>query len=707
MSVVSVILSFLGITYLIGMVLAIIDLCEKDGRKKGLSIVSVALDGIWTIVLLIFLGSSLAGAGTGIENTVPAPYAVQKSDAKAEAATNSPSDKLAKWAVYIYMCGSDLESDNGMATYNLSNILDADISDNVYVVVETGGTLMWQNESINPDVTERFLINSEGMNLIDRQPLHNMGAAASLRDFMEYSITNYPAEHSMLLLWDHGNGSVGGSCMDENFNYDSLSVAELRNAFSDLFGDSPAESTFDIVGFDACLMANIDTADALADYADYLIASEENEPGIGWDYEEMIDSLSQDEDISALEFGRFICDTFYEENEAFDTADSVTLSLIDLDKIDEVVKAYDEFGSQILEKVYENPGYYSEYARIAERALSFGSNSWEYGYTNMIDMKNVAERAAGTFDSADDLIRAIDDSVVYLIAGSHVRDAGGISCYYSFNGDRSELNNYLMLGCGTSFKQLYSIGIKGIPYDDSLTIASAKIDYDNFPSVPNLDVTDWEDKPFNFDHRFARLILGTSAKDILAQIKYNLFLFDEDSNALLFLGSDDEIDCNWDAGIFTDIYSGYWGYLNEIPVYMELTYQSDDYNLYSVPVLINDDEYELHIIYDYETDEWSIGPAVVPSDEGGIPTRETYILKPGDTVDVLCYSSSFSDDDELETYIFDTFIYSSRTEFSYEPLPYGIYGMCYEMTDTVGNSALSDIILFEIEDENMYYINEP
>ena len=42
---------------------------------------------------------------------------------------------------------------------------------------------------------------------------------------------------------------------------------------------------FDFVGFDACLMATYEMAAHMASYADYMVASEELEPGIGWNYQ--------------------------------------------------------------------------------------------------------------------------------------------------------------------------------------------------------------------------------------------------------------------------------------------------------------------------------------------------------------------------------------------------------------------------------------
>ena len=54
-----------------------------------------------------------------------------------------PSD--ATWAVYWYLCGSDLESRCGYASYDLSEMMEVQLPENVKVVIQTGGTYVWQN----------------------------------------------------------------------------------------------------------------------------------------------------------------------------------------------------------------------------------------------------------------------------------------------------------------------------------------------------------------------------------------------------------------------------------------------------------------------------------------------------------------------------------------------------------------------------------
>ena len=49
---------------------------------------------------------------------------------------------------------------------------------------------------------------------------------------------------------------------------------------------------FDFIGFDTCLMGTVENALMLTAHADYLIASEETEPGLGWYYTNWLSRLS-------------------------------------------------------------------------------------------------------------------------------------------------------------------------------------------------------------------------------------------------------------------------------------------------------------------------------------------------------------------------------------------------------------------------------
>lgn len=58
LSVTALIFSILGCTFIVGVILAIIDLCIKDGRKKTCSIIALVISGIWLVIGVANVGNN-------------------------------------------------------------------------------------------------------------------------------------------------------------------------------------------------------------------------------------------------------------------------------------------------------------------------------------------------------------------------------------------------------------------------------------------------------------------------------------------------------------------------------------------------------------------------------------------------------------------------------------------------------------------------
>ncbi len=58
LSITALIFSILGCTFIVGVILAIIDLCVKDGRKKTCSIIALVISGLWIIIGVANMGNS-------------------------------------------------------------------------------------------------------------------------------------------------------------------------------------------------------------------------------------------------------------------------------------------------------------------------------------------------------------------------------------------------------------------------------------------------------------------------------------------------------------------------------------------------------------------------------------------------------------------------------------------------------------------------
>ncbi|MBE5898057.1 MAG: hypothetical protein E7279_00470 [Lachnospiraceae bacterium] len=113
----------------------------------------------------------------------------------------------------IYMCGSDLESKTGIASENINELLSANIPDNVNVIIETGGSTKWQSNNIPSDKIMRYVVKDHRLQEIASLDDACMGSADTLQSFVEFGTTAYPSDNTMLLLWDHGGGTVKGGML--------------------------------------------------------------------------------------------------------------------------------------------------------------------------------------------------------------------------------------------------------------------------------------------------------------------------------------------------------------------------------------------------------------------------------------------------------------------------------------------------------------
>ena len=55
------------------------------------------------------------------------------------------------WAVYWYICGSDLESGLKRASENIRELCSVQLPENVKVIIQTGGAKQWHFEGIPSD----------------------------------------------------------------------------------------------------------------------------------------------------------------------------------------------------------------------------------------------------------------------------------------------------------------------------------------------------------------------------------------------------------------------------------------------------------------------------------------------------------------------------------------------------------------------------
>jgi len=189
-----------------------------------------------------------------------------------------------KWTVLVYMDG-----DNNLSRYSSKDIREmmASGSDGAMNIV-----VLWDNDPYQ-DVQGAanrhgyYYVEHGGVTLLKDTGEVNMGEPATARDFIAYAVKNFPAEHYLWIWWNHG-GAVDraalmkGVCWDDTNGGDHLTEIEQKDVM--LYFKEKAGKKIDIVGFDACLMATAEIAYQYKDAASYMVASEQTEPGDGWDY---------------------------------------------------------------------------------------------------------------------------------------------------------------------------------------------------------------------------------------------------------------------------------------------------------------------------------------------------------------------------------------------------------------------------------------
>ena len=322
----------------------------------------------------------------------------------------------------IYMAGSDLETQNGSASADIQEMLSSgcDFS-RVNIVLLAGGAESWRL-GLSSGELSAIQLGSRGMRVLERFPLTSMGAPETLSSFLSWSVERFPAQEYALVFWNHGGGPMEGVCYDELFGRDHLSLSELSEALeASPFGP---ERPLSWIGFDACMMASLETAGVCVDYARYMIASQETEPAAGWDYSFLSRAAEQ---AGGAEAGRAIVDAYMAANAE---NDSVTLSCIDLRKLGPVLRCVSDLFLSLRHEL--NAETFSVLSNGRRDTRGFGRLTTLSEY-DLADLYHLSEQYAEMApQQAAFLQKALEDAVVCSAAPQpHAHGLSIYSPYYN------------------------------------------------------------------------------------------------------------------------------------------------------------------------------------------------------------------------------------------------------------------------------------
>ena len=585
------------------------------------------------------------------------------------ASTQTPTDAAVDGrTLFIYMCGSNLETQQGLAGKNIDELLAADTGE-LNIVIQTGGAKTWRSHDISSSAIGRYEVRDGQLVLMETLEQQNMGDPQTLTDFIRWGREKYPSARSSLILWDHGAGSVKGVCFDENYSFDGLTLPELHSALE----EADIKTKFEIVGFDACLMASIETAAAVSDYADYMVASEEIEPSGGWDYTALADAL--DRLYAPLDVGKYICDSYMEKCKSKGKDLTATLSVFDLSHTDEMLVQFDRIAETFIVRIGD-PEVASGAINAVNESEKFGGDNSYQGAANMLDFYSFLQHATENISTnTTDTFITHEEFVPYCVsAGS--RRVGGMSFYYPAFYNRDEVKSYIGV-CSSK------------PYKEFLT--------EHYLNVPSKTIA-FTDRGSIDENGAFTVALAPQGKRYLSRIDFVLTEIALDGEER-FVCVDNDITKDWDNLIFKSNFRGVTLALDGHPIFYTALSSNEEYITFITPAIVNGELTSLRFAFIWDKSYFNDGYYAISGlwngyDENGLPVNDMIPLKAGDKLQVFSHMSGSKDISAMFSEEFT--IGEDGGRITEVPLSGKTYQYYYVATDIFGNQFLSDTATFEM-----------
>ena len=594
--------------------------------------------------------------------------------------------------IMVYMNGSDLEGDYGAATADLWEMMDAfkvmeqeGKSPSLHVVVEAGGSTRWELDEMDGVPYARFSLTGDGISSMESMEIRNMGDADTLTDFINYGVRSYPANHYGLILWNHGGGPVGGYGSDSHFDGDGLSLEEIREA---LGHSVMADSAFDFVAFDACLMGSVETAGCLDGYADYVIASPELEPQHGYDYRWMAalgDSLPPD-----MEWGEAVGRSMVEAYGACYASGTapVAMSLLDMKEYPAFHEVFHQYVDGIPEKLREE--LCGELGRDRMKMLAFGSRQ-AGGSPELVDVLEFLNACQRVYPD-ENAFQTLKDRMRRLVAKQWAKgypvNPSGLTIYLP-SGSNPYLSEALETYDTTGFCSAYRRLTDG--YAAYLARESG---------------VEWGNISAHKDGTVEISIAPEDASDVTGAYLAVFCPAGDDENYYL-LCTDSDVDIGVDGTLRAAPEDSYMGMNGQVLCIIE-TMNLDAYTEYMAPVLYNGELCTMRIGFDEEHEDGQI-LSVTPAGQTSEAAKQIYELKEGDRVTPLYLVERMEDVGEApgntgnasgqimeDRYYTDS--YYMGTEFYIEEPD----DMLLEAVPASGDGYLYGFMLMDVR-QNIYY----
>ncbi|MDO8805101.1 MAG: clostripain-related cysteine peptidase [Elusimicrobiota bacterium] len=236
----------------------------------------------------------------------------------ADPGRGGPSIK--EWTIMVFM-----NSKNNLEQQGLNDINEMEAvgsTDKLNIVVEAGRMAGYAFSDGDWTGTRRYLIRKDSddakvtSETVEDLGKVDMGDYKALAAFGQWAKEKYPARKYMLIVWNHGSGWEKGARTKagRGISFDSetgnhLTTPQLGQALSEI-------GKVDVFATDACLMQMAEVGFEIKDYADYIVGSEETEPGDGYDYAAFLAPLAARPEVPPADLARQAVDSFVDQYKA-------------------------------------------------------------------------------------------------------------------------------------------------------------------------------------------------------------------------------------------------------------------------------------------------------------------------------------------------------------------------------------------------------
>jgi len=352
------------------------------------------------------------------------------------------SSTAGKTTVLVYMEGTNLETEYVSASKNIGEMLAANYSPDTTIALATGAANKGSSGWVSSWKTVKYHVvrNKE---LVEVSDLGNvdMGTPAQLTKFIEWGQKTYPADRYILVLWDHGGGTLGGfggyptAKPPGDFPTTSgLTVAQLRDVLKENVAKTGKK--FELIGFDACLMGTLEIANSFTGSANYLVASQDLEAGAGWDWTAMVNFVVGNPNADGGKIGTAIAKSFFAKLERAGEGENktATMSVINLEKIkplNEALAAFSDWQQKVVTDGGTDAWY--ELAHSRSSTMDFYTSDLDLsGSGDTVDIVDLINNIQITHDdpALDQLKKAVQNAVLYNQVGTERTSASGLSILF-------------------------------------------------------------------------------------------------------------------------------------------------------------------------------------------------------------------------------------------------------------------------------------